>query len=76
MEEISWRALHFFFPIKSFNFLGFSRGNIIQFKYGCFVLAADFALSTYTPLFLTSQRALFAANLVHLSMASICAYKA
>lgn len=43
MEEISWRALHFF-SIKSFNFLGFSRGNIIQFKFVYFVLAADFAL--------------------------------
>lgn len=45
MEEISWRAFHFF--IKSFLFLGFSRGSFTQFKFGYFVLA----LQTYKYLF-------------------------
>ena len=42
MEEISWRALHFFQSVC--NFLGFSRGNMVQYKFGYFVLVADFVL--------------------------------
>ena len=37
VEEISWRAL-LFFPIMSFNSLGFSSGNITRYIFGYFIL--------------------------------------